>query len=525
MAQERFKEALEDARRIDNLLASFRSGKPESEFTPEELEILNSPLLGIPISVKESVRVKGLRNSCGLWSRRNYIASENAVVVNNVQRFGMVPICTTNIPECTLYWADCQNKVYGRTVNPYDQTRITGASSGGEGSLLASAGSLIGIGSDIGGSLRIPAHYCGIFSHKPSPFLVSSEGNYPELIESRLRMFTIGPMTRYASDLRPLLRCLLMDKDNSKQDTYFKYQPENIATIRKDIIQRLDNNAIDFAQVKFYYFNFNEASTLKGKQSIQVQAEFMEAQQEILDHFSSKFSSQLEHINLDKYLKKALITWQCMLICGGTVDRDSTYDKDELKHTFGIDSWPLEIIKMSLGVSKHTKESLLAILLGSAMPSEREKAYALCEKFEKFASELKNEIETTLGDNGVLIMPTLPTVAYRNNISLVKTAAIRFPALFNVLQLPVSQAVIRLDKKHGLPFGFSIAAKPYNDPLSISVAEEIEQAFGGWTPPALAVPEPISASDKVAPSTTTGGCAPINEQSVNRMAETNNVAV
>lgn len=515
MAQDNFKDALEQAQRIDQLLASFRDGKPETEFTIDQLEMLRSPLMGIPISIKESIMFKGMRNSCGLWIRRNHIANEDAVVVKNVQRLGMIPICTTNIPECTLFWADCQNKVYGRSLNPYDLSRITGGSSGGEAALLGSGASLIGIGSDLAGSLRIPAHYCGIFSHKPSPFLLSSVGNYPEIKESRLRMFTLGPMSRYASDLRPLLKCLMSDKDNAEQDTYYKFQPENIALIRKDIIQKLDNT-IDLSQIKLYYFKFNEASTLKGKQSVQVQPEFMEAQQEVVDHFSSKFNCRTEQINLDKYLKKALITWQYMLICGGTVDRDTSYDANELKRAFGIDgSWLMELIKMPLGLSKHTKESLLTLLMDANLPKEREKVYALCEKFEKFGAEIKAEIETTLGDNGILIMPTLPTVAYKHNISLMKTPDIRFPAMFNILQLPVSHAVLRLDKKHKLPFGFSIAAKSYNDPLTLAVAEEIELAFGGWTPP-TGVSDSISAANK-----TSAARAPIEEKQTPVMTDTN----
>ena len=485
MTQDRFKEALEEAKKIDQLLASFRAGKPEAEFTNDQLEMLRSPLLGVPVSVKESVMVKGMKNTCGLWSRKDFVANQNAVIVQNAIRFGMIPICTTNIPECTLFWADCQNKVYGRSLNPYDLSRITGASSGGEASLLASAGSVIGIGTDIGGSLRNPAQYCGIYSHKPSPFLISCEGNYPAIKEHRLRLFTMGPMCRYASDLRPLFKCLLSDKDNAKQDTYYRFQPENISEIRKNILQKLDES-VDLSQLKLFYFDFNESS-LKGKQSIKVNEEILEAQGEVVDHFRSKFNCQVEHINLDKYLKKMLITWQCMLSGGGTADRDTNFSENELKDLIGFNNLIVEFILVPLGVSKHTKESMLAMLLDLSMPKDREKAYPLCEKFEKYAAELKSEMENLLGDTGVLLMPTLPTVAYKHSTALMKTADIRFPILFNCLQLPVSHATIRLDKKHRLPFGLSAAAKQYNDCLTIAVAEEIETAFGGWTPPSVGV--------------------------------------
>lgn len=483
VAQDRFKEALEEARQIDQLLASFRSGsKAESEFSEDEQEMLRSPLLGVPISIKESIQVKGMRNTCGLWSRRDSYADQDAVVVNNVKRFGMIPICNTNVPEGTMYWADCQNKVYGRTKNPYDTCRITGASSGGEASLLGAGGTVLGLGSDIGGSLRSPAHYCGINSHKPSPFLISPEGNYPDVNECRLRMFSIGPMTRYASDLRYLLKCLLSDKNNPKQDTYFKFQPNNIGEQRKSVLQHLDES-VDLSDIKIHYFNFNESSELTGKQSVKCQPELMEAQQELIDHFRSKFNTKCEHVNLDKYIKKILITWQCMLRGGGCAEPDLYFKQNELKEVLDIQSVVMEFIKMPLGLSKHTKESLLTLIVGAAIPEDRDKAYPLCEKFENLAIELKNELEDKLGTDGVLIMPTLPTVAHKHNEAILKTPDVRFPCLFNVLQFPVTHATMRLDKKHKLPYGFSVASKPYQDHLTLAVAEEIEATFGGWVDP------------------------------------------
>lgn len=502
MTQDRFKEAHEEAQKIDELLAAFRSGKPESEFSADELERLRSPLLGVPISVKESICVRGFRNTCGLWDRRNTNAQQDAVVVANVQRLGMVPICTTNVPECTLYWADCQNPVYGRSVNPYNFNRITGASSGGEGALIGSGGSVIGIGSDIGGSLRNPAHYCGIYSHKPSPFLLSAEGNFPPVKESRLRMFTFGPMCRYASDLRPLLKCLLSDKDNPKQDTYYKFQPDNIGTLRREMLARLDE-PVDMGQLKVLYFNFKD-SKLTGRQAIHVSSELLDAQKEVVEHFQSKFNCSVQPIDPDKYFRRVLICWQCMISGGGVVDRDEQYDEQEINKLFGIENMFLEFLKMPFGLSRHTKESILGIALGMTLPKDRAKLYPLCEKFEKVATEMRTDIEAQLGDWGVLVVPTLPTVAYKHNVSLLKMQDLRFPALFNVFQLPTTHATLRLDKKHRLPYGFSIAAKSYNDHLGLAMAEEIEQVFGGWTPPSTLTSDAaqsISATKKTTAAT------------------------
>lgn len=483
MCQDRFEEALDEAQRIDKLLGELRTGaRQTSDLSHEERQWAESPLVGVPVSVKESIQVKGMRNSCGLWERRHELAQEDAQVVRNVRRFGLIPICTSNIPECTLYWADCQNHVYGRSRNPYDLSRITGASSGGEAGLLGSGASLLGLGSDIAGSLRIPAHYCGIYSHKPSPFLVSSEGNTPPIKPARLRLFTLGPMCRYASDLRPLLKCLLQDEHNPKQDTYHDHQPRDIGDKRQKLLAKLDE-PVDLAKLKLYYFDFNTSSQLRGRQSVRVQEDLMRGQRDVLQHFQTKFQCQCEELNLDKYLKKILITWQCLVRCAGKEDRDAAFEDDEIKQQFGIESLLMEFIKMPLGLSKHTKESLLILIVGSAIPSEREKAFELCEKFESFAGELRDEMQRILSGQSVLVMPTMPTVAYKHNVSLMKTSDIRFATLFNVLQLPVTHANLRLDEAHELPFGLSLAARPYEDQLTLAVAEEIERAFGGWTPP------------------------------------------
>uniref|UniRef100_A0A1I7Y281 Amidase domain-containing protein n=1 Tax=Steinernema glaseri TaxID=37863 RepID=A0A1I7Y281_9BILA len=103
-------------------------------------------------------------------------------------------------------WWESVNSVYGRSRNPYDTRRITGGSSGGEGALISAAGSVIGIGSDIGGSIRMPAYFNGVFGLKPSPGVVPLDGHLPEPIGYRERMLRIGPMCRYAKDLKTMLQ-------------------------------------------------------------------------------------------------------------------------------------------------------------------------------------------------------------------------------------------------------------------------------------------------------------------------------
>ncbi|KAG8231366.1 hypothetical protein J437_LFUL008915, partial [Ladona fulva] len=105
--------------------------------------------------------------TAGLYLRRDIKGTEDAAVVAAIKRAGAIPLALTNVSELCMWW-ESHNTVHGRTYNPYDANRIVGGSSGGEGCLQAAAGSPMGLGSDIGGSIRMPCFFNGIFGHKPS---------------------------------------------------------------------------------------------------------------------------------------------------------------------------------------------------------------------------------------------------------------------------------------------------------------------------------------------------------------------
>ncbi|KFM75690.1 Fatty-acid amide hydrolase 2, partial [Stegodyphus mimosarum] len=175
--------------------------------TEEELE-RETPFLGVPLSVKEIIAVTGLPLSAGLVSRKNARSGYNAQTVQLMKAAGAIPFVTTNISELGM-WYEAYNKVYGRTNNPYDTNRTCGGSSGGEGALVGGAGSVIGLGSDIGGSIRIPAFFNGVFGHKPTSEVVSNYGTYPPSGEREFVPYLcIGPLCRYATDLIPMMKVL-----------------------------------------------------------------------------------------------------------------------------------------------------------------------------------------------------------------------------------------------------------------------------------------------------------------------------
>lgn len=168
------------------------------------------PLLGVPITVKESFDVAGLPTTWGAPAARDWRPQTDAVMVSRLKAAGAVVAGKTNVP---LHLADWQayNEVYGVTKNPYDLGRSPGGSSGGSAAALAAGYVALELGSDIGGSVRVPAHFCGVCAHKPTYALLPVRGHTPPgapALPVTLDLAVVGPMARTAADLSLVLDLL-----------------------------------------------------------------------------------------------------------------------------------------------------------------------------------------------------------------------------------------------------------------------------------------------------------------------------
>lgn len=165
------------------------------------------PLHGLPLTVKESFDVAGLPTTWGMVSRAGHLATDDADAVARLAAAGAIVFGKTNVPEGL---ADCQtaNPLYGTTSNPWDLTLTCGGSSGGSAAALAAGFTSAELGSDLAGSLRTPAHFCGVHSHKPSYGVVSQLGHSLDADPAQTDLTVIGPMARSASDLRVLFDCI-----------------------------------------------------------------------------------------------------------------------------------------------------------------------------------------------------------------------------------------------------------------------------------------------------------------------------
>jgi amidase len=167
-------------------------------------------LLGVPITIKESYNIAGLPTTWGIPMFKDFRPTEDALTVARVRAAGAVILGKTNVPIRLGDWQS-YNEIYGTTNNPWDSRRTPGGSSGGSAAALAAGYGPLSLGSDIGGSLRAPAHYCGVYAHKPTSGLVPLRGHTPPSLPPlprELDLTVAGPMARSAVDLALLLDVL-----------------------------------------------------------------------------------------------------------------------------------------------------------------------------------------------------------------------------------------------------------------------------------------------------------------------------
>ena len=165
------------------------------------------PLHGVPISIKECFDWTGTPSTFGHAARRAHRASADAVVVERLIRAGAIVLGKTNVPKDLAEWQSF-NEVYGMTSNPWDRARSAGGSSGGSAAALAAGFTALELGSDIGGSIRMPAHFCGVYGHKPTFGTVPFRGHAMRPGMPTEDLAVIGPLARTAEDLALALRLI-----------------------------------------------------------------------------------------------------------------------------------------------------------------------------------------------------------------------------------------------------------------------------------------------------------------------------
>ncbi|XP_041863322.1 fatty-acid amide hydrolase 1 [Melanotaenia boesemani] len=167
-------------------------------------------LYGVPISIKDNLAYENHDCSCGVIINLEQPVQKDCVLVEVLKKQGAIPFVKTNLPQALLNY-DCSNPIYGQTVNPHNPQKTSGGSSGGEGALIGGGGSILGIGTDIGGSIRIPSSFCGICGFKPTTGRLSSQGLVPIYRGQKSVLSSAGPMAKDVDSLALCMQALLCD--------------------------------------------------------------------------------------------------------------------------------------------------------------------------------------------------------------------------------------------------------------------------------------------------------------------------
>ncbi len=391
------------------------------------------PLLGVPFTVKESIALAGMPQSAGLVARREVRAAETAPAVARLIDAGAIALGVTNTSELTL-WIESSNRVYGRTCNPYDASRAAGGSSGGEGAAVGCGGSPFGVGSDIGGSIRVPAFFCGVFGHKPSPGLVPNDGMYPPSQGEAGRMLGVGPLARRAEDLSPLLAIMA----------------------RADVGDPL-SIALDGLRVV----------TVEDASLLPMSRELRDARERAAGALAAA-GARLRRVRLRSW-RRAAPAFLATLQAGAGSTTMALLEEAGVPRP----SWRA-LVRAGGPHTLPTRITLAAEMLPQISEKQQSKLLAA-------GRTLTDELTETIGD-GVLLHPAHPRVAPRHGATVGRPWLMTPAAIFNLAGVPVTEVPLGLSER-GLPLGVQVAAACGRDHVSLRVALELERAFGGWVAP------------------------------------------
>ncbi|RXN34815.1 fatty-acid amide hydrolase 1 [Labeo rohita] len=246
-------------------------------------------LYGVPISIKDNVAYESHDTSCGVVSKLDQPALMDSVMVTVLKKQGAIPFIRTNIPQGLLNY-DCGNPIFGQTLNPYNLQKTPGGSSGGEGALIGGGGSILGIGTDIGGSVRIPASFCGICAFKPTSKRLSLQGISSCVRGQKSVLSSAGPLGRDVESVALCMQALLCQDMFSldptvppipfnqevyesseplrigyyENDGYLQSSPSMARAVRetKDLLEKAGHTLVPFQPLQLYH-SFHELA-IKG---------------------------------------------------------------------------------------------------------------------------------------------------------------------------------------------------------------------------------------------------------------------
>ena len=393
------------------------------------------PLHGVPVTVKDTIETKGLKTTAGSLLRATHLPTEDAPAVAKLKLSGAILLGKTNVPEMAIPY-ECDNPVFGRTNNPHDVSKTSGGSSGGEAASISACISPFGLGSDLSGSIRVPAHFCGIVGLKPTAGRISAENHFPPAVGPLSLGAVIGPMARRVEDLSLLLNVL----------THVK--------AADSLSEPAPGAEIHGLRVAIYLDEASAPVTRETRQAIEA------ALQALLD--------------------AGLVL---------TEEKPPGFDR-------AIDLWPALFSQASLFQLRAAyagREDLAGKVVRKVLASSESGSALSLEAFFDAWTErdhLRAAFISWMLTTPLIIAPVGSRPAFEHGARRVETngqtisvfRAFGYARAANVLGLP-SISIPAGRSSEGLPIGVQLIGAPFREEMLLAAASIIEDALGGWVQP------------------------------------------
>lgn len=439
-----------------NALVALRLDRARAEADAADARLARGdddlpPFFGVPCTIKEAFALEGMPWTSGFVARKDVRALGDATAVARLRAAGAIPLGVTNTSELCM-WFESFNRVYGRTTSAYDPARIAGGSSGGEGAAVGSGMSPFGLGSDVGGSIRLPAFFNGVFGHKPSGGLVPNTGQYPSPTGTAGRMLSTGPLCRSARDLYPLLRVLAgPDGEDAWAQPIALHDPAEVALRGLTVW--------DVRPSESFGLRFDD--DLVALQDRAVRA--------LAARGCRVVSTTLPA------LRDAFEVWSAAMYDGNAVSFA------QLLGGARPMTPPRALAEIPRVLGGHSPHTLAAVGLALFEDLPRLMPKRLAQMRDRRA-RLQGTLTDLLGRDGVMIVPTYPRVSPRHHEPLAQFPGAGVSGIVNALALPSTAVPGGLDAQ-GRPLGLQVVGPHGGDALCLAAALALEDALGGWVPP------------------------------------------
>jgi Asp-tRNA(Asn)/Glu-tRNA(Gln) amidotransferase A subunit family amidase len=396
-------------------------------------------LHGIPLTIKSCIDVAGWPTPAGSLLRKDYVAQADAPLVARLRGAGAILLGNTNTPEYLMAY-ETDNSLNGKTSNPWNLARSSGGSSGGEAAAIAAGCSVGGVGSDGGGSIRVPAHFCGICGLKPTPGRIPATGHFPPGGGAFSWVGVAGPMARKIADVRKMFEAMAGPEPGDSLSAPVPVRAVTEAEIKKLRIGILQSEALGKATPETSAA-VERAATLLKEQGFTVEAKRL--------------------TGLDRAIE---LWWYFFGPVIGDLIRKGVAGREN-------DMSPMlrEYVALATAEANLTYDGLLNA----------------CAERDRIRGEILRQLEEVT----ILLSPVSSGPAFLHGEGNWRSGekenyrdTMRYSQWLNLAGFP--GAVVPLGASpEGLPIGVQVIGRPYEEETILAVAEAIERGRGHWKPP------------------------------------------